>query len=77
MLAEAHDAGGYESQTGSNFHFGLVCSSWVVVSRGSSLRHWLAPMGDGSRDFVAGGNKMVSRPTIEIACPWYNEIPSD
>ena len=26
-------------------HFGLTCGSWVVTSRGSTLRHFLAPMG--------------------------------
>ena len=31
------------------------------MSRGSSLRTFLAPHGDVSRDAVAKGNKMVSR----------------
>lgn len=41
--------------------FGIVCSSWVVISRGTSGRSWIAPLGDTSQRFVREGNQMTSR----------------
>ena len=43
------------------YHFGLVCGSWVVASRGSTLRSFLAPMGLSTSAAVQIGNAMVSR----------------
>ena len=43
------------------YHFGLVCGSWVVASRGSTLRSYLAPMGMSTSAAVQLGNAMVSR----------------
>ena len=42
-------------------HFGLQCGSWVFISRGSTLRTFLAPHGNSNVKCVADGNKMVSR----------------
>ncbi|CAE7299373.1 unnamed protein product, partial [Symbiodinium pilosum] len=42
-------------------HFGLQCSTWSIMSRGSTLRTFLAPHGDTSKIGVQSGNKMVSR----------------
>ena len=49
------------ARPGSVFHFGLVCSSWVVISRFSSGRHKLCPMGNTSLQWVEDANTMVSR----------------
>ena len=43
-------------------HFGLTCGSWVVASRGSTLRTYLAPMGSSTSASASLGNMMVSRP---------------
>lgn len=40
---------------------GVLCSTWSVVSRGSTLRTWLDPHGDLSRGCVVEGNIMVGR----------------
>ena len=40
---------------------GPECSSWVVVSRGTSLRNWINYRGNESLDFVGRANKMISR----------------
>lgn len=45
----------------SVFHFGLTCGTWVVTSRGSTLRHFLAPMGLLSAPSVKAANLMVAR----------------
>ena len=42
-------------------HFGLQCSSWSIMSRGSTLRTFLAPSGDVSKLGVRQANCMVSR----------------
>ena len=41
--------------------FGLVCSSWVVVSRGSTHRSFFMPLGDESCAAVADGNLLTAR----------------
>ena len=41
--------------------FGTKCSTWSAVSRGSTLRSWLAPLGDTTKQCVRDGNLMVSR----------------
>lgn len=45
---------------------GVLCSTWSVVSRGSTLRTWLDPHGDLSRECVVVGNIMVAR--------WANDL---
>ena len=50
-----------KAKKGSNFHWGLVCSSWVALCRFSSGRTFLAPEGDRELSWVEAGNKMVSR----------------
>ena len=42
-------------------HFGLACGSWVVVSRGTTLRTFLAPMGRTDLESVSQANTLVSR----------------
>ena len=49
------------AKKGANFHFGLVCSSWIALSRFSSGRHPLSPLGDRSLEWVESANVMVSR----------------
>ena len=41
-----------------------VCSSWIVISRGTTRRVWCAPVGDTSVKCVRDGNTMVSRLVI-------------
>ena len=43
----------------SVFHFGLTCGTWVVTSRGSTLRHFLAPMG------------LLSAPSVKQQIWWW------
>lgn len=45
-------------------HFGLACGSWVVVSRGTTLRTFLAPMGRTDLQSVSDANTLVSRPGL-------------
>lgn len=47
-------------------HLGLACGSWVVVSRGTTLRSFLAPMGRTDVESVAQANCLVAR------WEWYN-----
>ena len=42
-------------------HFGLPCASWVLLSRGTTARSWLAPLGDVSVKCVADANLLCSR----------------
>ena len=42
-------------------HFGLSCGSWVVVSRGTTLRSYLAPMGREDVQSVQDANLLVAR----------------
>lgn len=41
--------------------FGTKCSTWSIVSRGSTLRSYLNPLGNTSLQCVADGNEMVGR----------------
>lgn len=43
-------------------HFGLPCGSFVVASRGTTLRSFLTPMGNENIPSVALGNLLTSRP---------------
>lgn len=43
------------------FTFGLVCSTWVSVSRGSTYRHFFLPLGDQNAGSVQLGNLLASR----------------
>lgn len=42
-------------------HFGLPCGSFVVASRGTTLRTYLSPMDDMKVASVALGNLLTSR----------------
>ena len=42
-------------------HFGLPCGSFVLASRGTTLRTFLAPMGNPNIPSVALGNLLTSR----------------
>ena len=48
---------------------GILCSSWSAVSRGSTYRWYLNPLGLESRTCVAQGNCMVSRWGARV-CLW-------
>ena len=58
-----------------------VCSSWIVISRGTTRRVWCAPVGDTSVKCVRDGNVMVSRLVIllyglqALGCTWVVEQP--
>ena len=41
--------------------FGLVCSSFVSVSRGSTKRHYFLPLGDETAPSVQRGNLLANR----------------
>ena len=45
---------------------GVLCSTWSVVSRGSTLRNWLDAHGDLSRPCVVEGNLMVARSCVLV-----------
>ena len=40
---------------------GVLCSSWSAMSRGSTYRSWLAPLGLPTVRCVDEGNRMVGR----------------
>ena len=40
---------------------GILCSSWSAMSRGSTYRSWLAPLGLDTVKCVVEGNIMVGR----------------
>ena len=44
--------------------FGLVCSSFVAVSRGSTGRHYFLPLGNESAPSVMVGNLLAVRPGL-------------
>ena len=50
-----------QMRPGFIIHFGLCCNSWVVVSRGSTLRHFLAPDGNPAVRSVREGNTLLAR----------------
>ena len=60
----------------------VVCSSWVWVSRSSTKRSFVKPMGEESHASVKQSNVMVSRATILIyicealSLLWFLEQPS-
>ena len=41
--------------------FGLVCSSFVSVSRGTTRRHYFLPLGDETAPSVQQGNMLANR----------------
>ncbi|CAL1161504.1 unnamed protein product [Cladocopium goreaui] len=47
-------------------HFGLPCSSWVLLSRATTARTYLAPLGDLSVSSVKLGNLLCARMCILI-----------
>ena len=51
--------------------FGVLCSSWSITSRGTSLRSYLDPLGNDTLPFVREGNVMVTRTPVPI-CMLYN-----
>ncbi|CAK9094311.1 unnamed protein product, partial [Durusdinium trenchii] len=48
----------------------IVCSSWVSISRGTTKRTWLSPLGDPSVESVRMGNVLASRPGIKLLFVW-------
>jgi hypothetical protein len=51
--------------------FAVVCSSWVAISKGTSGRSWLSPLGDESYQFVREGNIMVARSGLELFLKYF------
>lgn len=51
--------------------FGTVCSSWSICSRGTTLRSWLAPLGNCDLMSVLVANAMVGRQGLK---PYDNMI---
>ena len=49
------------SEDGYVHWLGVLCSSWVVTSRGSTKRSYILPEGLESLPSVELGNKMASR----------------
>lgn len=45
--------------------FGILCATWSAVSRGSTFRWYLNPLGFEERPCVASGNLMVSRSGVQ------------
>ena len=45
----------------------VLCSTWSSVSRGSTFRSYLCPLGDETRQCVSQGNVMVARSAM---CPY-------
>lgn len=46
------------------FAFGVVCSTWVAVSRGSTHRHYFLPLGDPNSPSCNKANLLVARTGI-------------
>ena len=56
-------------------HFGLACGSWVVVSRGTTMRTFLSPMGRTDLQSVSDANTLVSRLGLYMRkCMFVREI---
>lgn len=51
--------------------FGIVCSSWVAISRGTTLRTPMTPLGDQRHAFVRAGNEMAGRPLFMTTWLWW------
>ena len=49
------------SKSDAVYAFGLVCSSFVSVSRGSTFRHYFLPLGDPSSASAQLGNLLCAR----------------
>ena len=43
---------------------GTVCSSWVLMSKGSTQRDYITPGGNAEHPSVRAGNCMVGRSTV-------------
>ncbi len=50
-----------QTKAGGLNHFGIVCSSWIFLNRGTSKRSKTAPLGDTTHRYVRSANRMVSR----------------
>lgn len=49
------------SKDGVVVPFGLVCSTFITISRGSTYRHYFLPEGDTSATSVAASNVLAAR----------------
>ena len=47
---------------------GMVCSSWVAISRSSTRRYFFVPLGDPASKSAQDGNVLVSRPVLVMVC---------
>ena len=52
------------AKEGAVFTFGVVCSSFVAVSRGSTFRHYFLPLGDPTSPSNQLGNLLAARRPI-------------
>ncbi|CAK9096788.1 Uncharacterized protein SCF082_LOCUS45422 [Durusdinium trenchii] len=48
------------------FAFGVVCSTWVAVSRGSTHRHYFLPLGDPNSPSCNKANLLVARTCLAL-----------
>ncbi|CAK9079922.1 unnamed protein product [Durusdinium trenchii] len=55
-----------QSQDGVVVHFGLVCSTFIAISRGSTYRSYFRPEGDPSSPSVARSNLLAARTCLAI-----------
>lgn len=61
------------------FHFGLVCSTWVAISRGSTYRHYFMPLGDTTAKSVELGNLLAARRVWAVSSgyhPFFKKLKS-
>ena len=50
-----------QSKDGVVVAFGLVCSTFITISRGSTHRHYYLPQGDPDSQSVAKSNILAAR----------------
>ena len=50
-----------QSKDGVVVAFGLVCSTFITISRGSTHRHYFLPQGDQDAKSVAASNILAAR----------------
>ena len=48
-------------ESGFILWLGVLCSTWSAMSRGSTFRSWLWPLGHETLECVSQGNIMVGR----------------
>ena len=59
-----------QSKDGVVVAFGLVCSTFITISRGSTHRHYFLPLGDQDAKSVAASNILAAR-THHCNIQWF------